>query len=73
MGRALILTTTQNGHQLTLLMLAKWHLEMLDVVGLPLPGSVGVHHLGMKGQYLHLAHPIIDLNYVLVLEDQRNQ
>jgi hypothetical protein len=32
-----------------------------------------VHHLGMKGQYLHLAHPIIDLNYVLVLEDQRNQ
>jgi hypothetical protein len=73
MGRALILTTIQNGHQHTLLMLGEWHLETLDVVGLPLPGSVGVHHLGMKGQYLHLAHPIIDPDYGQVLEDQRSQ
>jgi len=71
--RAVILTTTQTSHQCSLLMPGEWHLEMLDQVGLPLPGRIGMHHLGMKGQYLHLAHPIIDPNYMQVLEDQRSQ
>jgi hypothetical protein len=73
MERAVILTTTQTSHQCSLLMPGEWHLEMLDQVRLPLPGSIGMHHLGMKGQYLHLAHPIIDPNDMQVLEDQRSQ